>query len=85
MIVNSPSCQAISFCAELSNETVNGDGSITAGDAGMAFEYVIGFETPDAEEACNADCNGDGTITAGDSWSIFMILFGEGGCIEGIE
>ncbi len=55
---------------------VNFDGSITAGDAQMAFNIVLSVITPTLAEECAADCNADGDVTAGDAQQIFGVVFG---------
>ncbi len=54
------------------------DGSLTAADAQMVFNTVLGLITPTYEEACAADCNGSGTITAADAQTIFYAVLGMG-------
>lgn len=63
---------------------VSGDGSLTAGDAQMAFYIVLGLMTPTPEEACAADCSGDGNITAGDAQMIFLTVLGQSNCADPI-
>ncbi len=60
---------------------VNFDGTLTAGDAQLAFNITMGTYTPSPEEACAADCNGDETVTAGDAQQIFGCAFG-GSCAD---
>ncbi|HPQ40060.1 MAG TPA: dockerin type I repeat-containing protein [bacterium] len=60
----------------------NQDGSVTAGDAQLAFYMVLGLYIPSFEEACAADCNGDEEITSGDAQQIFMKALGTGACID---
>ncbi len=61
---------------------VNIDGSITAGDAQMAFLIALGSYTPTYEQECSADCNGDGSCTAGDAQMIFLSALGTGSCTD---
>ncbi|MBN1879011.1 hypothetical protein JW823_02780 [bacterium] len=63
---------------------VSGDGSLTAGDAQMAFYIVLGLMTPTPEEFCAADCNDDGSVTAGDAQLIFLSVLGQGNCVDPI-
>lgn len=63
----------------------NLDGTITAGDAQMAFQIALGAYSPTTEEACAADCNGDDSVTAGDAQGIFQAALGTGSCAEPIE
>ncbi len=63
---------------------VNDDGSLTAGDAQMAFQIALGAMIPTEEEECAADCNADGTCTAGDAQSIFLGALGMGSCTDPI-
>ena len=62
---------------------VNFNGGLTAEDAQIIFNIVLGFVTPTFEQACAADCDGGGTITAGDSQDVFYAVIGLGsGCVE---
>lgn len=61
---------------------VSGDGSITAGDAQLAFQITLGEFIPTYEESCAADCDGNGQITAGDAQAIFMKVLGGGDCAD---
>ncbi|HPQ39403.1 MAG TPA: dockerin type I domain-containing protein, partial [bacterium] len=61
---------------------VNLDGSITSGDAQMAFMIALGLYTPNPEEECAADCNGDEAVTAGDAQQIFMTALGMTACVD---
>lgn len=58
------------------------DGEITAGDAQLSFQIVLGMYTPIWEEACAADCNGDDEITAGDSQQIFETALMLSSCVD---
>ncbi|HPQ40213.1 MAG TPA: dockerin type I domain-containing protein, partial [bacterium] len=58
------------------------DGTLTAGDAQMIFNIVLGTITPTYEEACAADCNGDDTITSGDAQQTFFAVLGTGTCVD---
>ncbi|MBN1879864.1 caspase family protein [bacterium] len=58
------------------------DGSITAGDAQLAFLIALGAYTPNEEENCAADCNEDGSCTAGDAQMIFMTALGTASCMD---
>lgn len=60
----------------------NQDGDITAGDAQLAFNIVLGSYSPTYEEACAADCNGDDTVTAADAQAIFLKVLGSGSCAD---
>ncbi|MBN1880312.1 hypothetical protein JW823_09410 [bacterium] len=68
----------------LNTGDVNDDGSLTAGDAQMAFQIALGAMIPTEEEECAADCNGDGDCTAGDAQSIFLGALGMGSCTDPI-
>ena len=58
------------------NYDVNLDGSVTPGDALMAFEHYLGSKTIiDACSLLRADANGDGQITPGDALIIFKAYF----------
>lgn len=61
---------------------VNNDGSITAGDAQMAFQIALGTLSPTPEQECSADCNGNSTVTAGDAQQIFMTALGTASCVD---
>jgi hypothetical protein len=64
---------------------VNGSGTLTAEDAQMTFNIVLGFYVPTFEEECAADCDGGGNISAGDSQAIFFKVIGTGdGCVDEI-
>ncbi len=63
---------------------VNGDGSITAADAQMAFYITLSMITPTVTEECAADCDGDGNVTAGDAQQIFYVIFGSEFCVDPI-
>jgi hypothetical protein len=60
----------------------NLDGLITAADAQLAFQIVLGQYAPSFEEACAADCNGDDTVTAADAQAIFLTVLGLGACVD---
>ncbi|HPQ42543.1 MAG TPA: dockerin type I repeat-containing protein, partial [bacterium] len=65
---------------------VNFSGGLTAADAQMVFNIVLGLITPTFEEECAADCNNSGSITAGDSQTIFYAVLGIGsGCVDPIN
>ncbi|MBN1295370.1 hypothetical protein JXA80_01230 [bacterium] len=61
---------------------VNLDGSITAGDAQMAFMIALGAYSPTEEQRCAADCSGDDMVTAGDAQQIFLAALGTGSCAD---
>ncbi|MBN1880226.1 N-acetylmuramoyl-L-alanine amidase [bacterium] len=64
---------------------VNFSGSISATDAQLAFQIVLGLLTPSTQEACAADCDGNGSVTAGDSQMIFYVALGqEPSCADGL-
>ena len=58
------------------------DGSISAGDAQLCFNIVLGVHIPTFEEECAADCNGDGSVSAGDAQEIFFTVLGMGSCVD---
>ena len=66
----------------LNTGDTNLDWSITAGDAQMAFQIVLGQITPTYEEECAADCNGDQEVTAGDAQQIFLVVLGSDDCAD---
>ena len=61
---------------------VNFDGSVTAGDAQLCFNIVLGAYTANSIELCAADCNNDGTVTAGDAQKIFGTVLGMDSCVD---
>ena len=64
---------------------VNFSGSLTAEDAQMTFNIVLGFLSPTYQEECAADCNGSGGITASDAQTIFLAVLGMGNCAEPVN
>jgi outer membrane protein assembly factor BamB len=64
------------------NGDVNLDGTLTAGDAQMAFYIVLGLYSPTYQEECAADCNGDDTVTSADAQTIFLVVLGTGTCAD---
>ncbi|MBN1296367.1 S8 family serine peptidase [bacterium] len=66
----------------INNGDVNLDGSLTSGDAQMAFFIALGTITPTYEEECAADCTGDGSVTAGDAQAIFQTVLGITSCVD---
>ena len=63
----------------LNHGDVNGSGHLTAEDAQMAFNILLGYYTPTYAEECAADCTGNGEVTADDSQMIFLTVLGMGG------
>ncbi|MCD4726708.1 MAG: hypothetical protein K8R46_03540, partial [Pirellulales bacterium] len=61
---------------------VNMSGTITAGDAQICFNIVLGLYVPTYEEGCAADCNNSDSITAGDAQEIFNVVLGSGACFD---
>ncbi|MFC1618284.1 lamin tail domain-containing protein [Patescibacteria group bacterium] len=61
---------------------VNQDGSVTAGDAQLAFLITLGAHTPSEAEFCAADCDANEEVTAGDAQAIFATALGTGTCID---
>lgn len=61
---------------------VDFNGTVTAGDAQLVFNFVLGIATPTTEQTCASDCNGDGSITAADSQQIFFSVLGMGSCVD---
>lgn len=59
---------------------VNDNGSITALDASMILQIVVGSLTPDDGESCAADFNDNGSITALDASAILQCVVGTGPC-----
>ncbi len=60
----------------------NLDGILTAADAQLIFQFVLGNETPTYEQECAADCNGDGIITAADAQLVFLTVLGQETCVD---
>ena len=56
---------------------VNGDGSITTGDAQLAFDFAIGKKKPTETQIKAGDIDGNGEITAGDAQKIFYLSIGK--------
>jgi len=75
---SSPTPTTVPDCVNSGDVTL--DGNITAGDAQLAFQIVMGAYMPSFEEQCAADCNGNGVVTAGDAQEIFMAALGMGMC-----
>lgn len=64
---------------------LNFSGNLTAEDAQIIFNIVLGTIVPTYEEACAADCDNNGSITAGDSQVVFFAVLGLGdGCEDEI-
>ncbi len=63
---------------------VDFSGSITAGDAQLAFNIAVGLIMPTYDEQCAADCNGDDSVTAGDAQQIFNAVFGLESCVDSL-
>lgn len=60
------------------------DNALTASDAQLAFQIVLGTYTPTYEEECAADCNGDESVSAADAQAIFLAVLGMDSCIEAL-
>jgi hypothetical protein len=60
----------------------NQDGILTAADAQLTFQIVLGTYTPTYQQECAADCNGDGVITAADAQNVFMAVLGTATCVD---
>ena len=52
---------------------VNGDGSVTAADITVLYNYIL---NSDSTDIVNGDQDGDGSITSGDITSVYNILLG---------
>ncbi|MCD4654433.1 hypothetical protein K8T06_10935, partial [bacterium] len=69
----------------LNHGDVNASGGLTAEDAQITFNIVLGLYIPTYVENCAADCDGNGSVTAGDSQAIFFDVLGIGeGCVDEI-
>ncbi len=66
----------------INNGDVNFNGTITAGDAQLAFMITLGAYSATPREYCAADCNANGTVTAGDAQGIFARALGLGSCAD---
>ncbi len=55
------------------NADVDGNGTVTAGDAQMTFFIALGTLVPSDEMACAADVNSDSTISVGDAQKVFIL------------
>lgn len=65
---------------------VNFSGGLSAEDAQITFNIVLGLVTPTVAEECAADCNGNGSVAAGDAQTIFFTVLGmAGGCADPIN
>ncbi len=72
-----------SWCCDcINNGDVNANGTVTAGDAQMAFEIALEIITATYDEVCAADCTGDDTVTAGDAQAIFNTALALGVCSD---
>ena len=61
---------------------VDGNGMISAGDAQMAFQYVLSLTALTGYEAYRADCNGDNALTSADAQGVFNKMLGLGSCAD---
>lgn len=61
---------------------VNGDSTVSAEDAQLAFIMVLGLITPSETQLCTADCNGDGVVSATDAQLIFSAALGFNACVD---
>lgn len=62
---------------------VDFSGGLSAGDAQMIFNIVLGTYVPTYQEACAADCDGNGSVSAGDSQQVFFTVLGMlPGCLD---
>lgn len=61
---------------------VNLDGELTASDAQLCFQIVLGSYVAQYRQSCAADCNGDGEYTATDAQTIFLSVLGAESCLH---
>ena len=61
---------------------VNGNGTVSAFDASLVLQYVVGSMTLDVRSQCAADYNGNGTVSAFDASLILQCVVG-GACSSG--
>jgi hypothetical protein len=59
---------------------INGNAQITAFDASLILQVVVGTLTPTEAETCAADFNHNGTITAFDASKVLQCVVGTGPC-----
>ncbi len=78
--VGSPTTASQANIPCLNHGDINLSGSVTAGDAQLAFNIALELITPTFDEACAADCNGSGSVTAGDAQAIFNTALELGTC-----
>ena len=56
---------------------VNCDGSVTPGDAQVAFDFFLGLSTPNCiDDGDVCPVGGDGSVTPGDAQGIFNMFLG---------
>ncbi len=72
------------YCPPCHHGDVNFSGSVTAGDAQLAFNFALEFITLTPEEECAADCNDSGNVTAGDAQAIFNTALELGTCADSL-
>jgi subtilisin family serine protease len=59
---------------------VNANGQVTALDASMILQIVVGTLKPDAAQSWAADANGSGAVTALDAATVLQCVVGSGPC-----
>lgn len=77
-----PSPDPTSECIHHGDVTL--DGRVSANDAQLAFNIVIGLYSPTFQEECAADCNNSGGVSATDAQLIFQTVLGMTTCAEAI-
>ena len=75
-------CRGVATCTNdyCAPGDVNGDGSVTPGDAQAAFDYYLGIgsepECVESADICGNYPHGDGYVTPGDAQGIFNMYLG---------
>ena len=68
--------QDVTQSGALRKGDVNANGSVTAFDASMALQAVVGSTTLSPQQQCAADYNGNGAVTAFDASLILQCVVG---------
>lgn len=59
---------------------VNANGQVSAFDASLILQFVVGSKAPTTAERCAADFNGNGSVTAFDASLVLQCVVGTGPC-----
>ena len=68
--------------ASVAKGDINGNGNVTAFDAALALQAVVGAITLDPRQTCAADYNSNGSVSAFDASLILQCVVG-GACASG--